>query len=69
VALLVVTMPGIEDALDGTLQLLVQQGTYQSLVEELHFGQGESDPANGVVTQPTHFGAIRAGHGDRVPRV
>ncbi len=67
-AVLVVTMPGVEDPVDGALQLAAQERPHQPLVDEHGVGQGEPDPADGVVAEPAHLGAVRAGHGDRVPR-
>ncbi|ARE77813.1 hypothetical protein B6R96_30910 [Streptomyces sp. Sge12] len=67
-ALLMVTMPRVEDPIDGTLQLAAQQRLHQPFVDEHRVGQGESDAVDGVVAEPAHLGAVRAGHGDRVPR-
>ncbi len=63
-----VTMPGVEDAIDGTLQLVAQKCPYQPSVDERGVGQGESDSMDGVVAESAHLGEVRAGHGDRVPR-
>ena len=67
-AVLVVVTPTLEDAVHGPLQLAAQKRPYQPTVDELGTRQCESDPVDGVVAEPADLGAVRAGHGDRVPR-
>ncbi|MFE5191664.1 hypothetical protein [Streptomyces sp. NPDC056628] len=45
-------MPGVEDAVSGTLQLVAQEHSYQPPVDELGFCQIESHSVGGVVTEP-----------------